>query len=62
MRTTYIYYPGLAIAILLLILKVNLLWVFISLLLGWVSVVDNWNVKNPSIVIFFPLIRKLLKK
>ena len=62
MKTIYIYYPGLAIAIILLILDVNLVWVVISLLLGWISVVDNWMLDNPAIVVFFPLIKKLLKK
>jgi hypothetical protein len=62
MKTIYIYYPGLAIAIILLILNVNLVWVVISLLLGWVSVVDNWKMDSPAIVVFFPLIKKLLKK
>lgn len=36
--------------------------VFISLLLGWVSVIDNWKKDEPSIVVWFPLIRKFLKK
>ena len=62
MKTTYIYYPGFTIAIILLILNVNLLWVFVSLVLSWVSVVENWKKDEPSIVIFFPLIKKFLKK
>jgi hypothetical protein len=62
MKTTYIYYPGLAIAIILLILNVNLVWVFVSLVLGWFSVVENWKKDEPSIVVWFPLIRKFLKR
>ena len=62
MKMVYIYYPGLAIAIILLILNVNLLWIFLSLSLGWYSVTKNSESSNSPVVIFFPLIRKFLKK
>ena len=81
MKTTYIYYPGLSIAFIILILNIfnlaniDYLWIFVSLFLGWVGITENsksqiisnnkYSLSHPndlSDVIWFPLIRKFLKK
>jgi len=90
MKTTYVYYPGATIAIIILILNVthiiniDYVWVFISLFLGWVvysheetdikndlswmefgGVNDIPSLSNPTKnekVVWFPLIKKFLKK
>ena len=67
MRTTRIYYIGLPIAILIFVFNIlfdaniNNIWVFISLFFGWFNIIDNPKIEEPSVVIVFPLIKKMIK-
>ena len=68
MKKVYIYYPGPAIAILLLILNLthimtfSLWWLIFALWFGWIGIDENYKLDEPANVIWFPLIRKFLKK
>ena len=63
--TTYVYYPGFAIALLIFILNLSQLtnidyvWIMVPLFFGWVTV-KKLNYYQ-DVVIWFPLIKKLLK-
>lgn len=67
MKITRIYYPGLLVAFILTILNllnicnVDLILVPILLAIGWVSIVEQYPSKE-SVVIWFPLIKKIKNK
>jgi len=68
MKITYIYYPGAVIALIIFILNltnltnIDNIWIILSLWLGWICYIKNSNLPDETaVVIWFPLIKKLLK-